>query len=323
MPTAGAERRSRNWAVVNAGVHTFVVEEADSGKRLDVFLAGETALSRSHVQKLIEAGCAGVNGGTGRANTRVKAGDIILLTVPEPQGMEVGPEPIPLDIYYEDADLIVVNKPRGMVVHPAEGNYSGTLVNALLHHCRDLSGINGVLRPGIVHRLDKDTSGLLMIAKNDAAHLSLAAQLKEREVVRRYLALVHGRVKEEAGTVDAPIGRDPRDRQRMAVVHKNARRAVTHYRVLERYSRYTYLSLRLETGRTHQIRVHLAYIGHPVVGDGKYGPARSHPGLCGQFLHAAVLGFHHPSTGEYLEFTAPLPEELQDVLRKARRMADR
>lgn len=298
-------------------VHSFEVDEGSAGKRLDVFLAGEIEeLTRSYIQKLITEGMAAVNGEAARASYRVRAGDLVILQVPEPEGLEVKAEPIPLDIYYEDADVIVVNKPRGMVVHPAEGNYSGTLVNALLYHCRDLSGINGVMRPGIVHRLDKDTSGLIMVAKNDAAHLSLAQQLKDRLVTRRYLALVHGRVKEQAGVVDAPVGRDPRDRKKMAVVEKNAKHAVTNYHVLRRFNDYTYLELKLETGRTHQIRVHMAYIGHPVVGDPKYGPARPHFGLDGQFLHAAVLGFKHPRTGEYLEFEAPLPEVLQKILEK-------
>ncbi|MCL6635211.1 MAG: RluA family pseudouridine synthase [Peptococcaceae bacterium] len=288
-----------------------------AGKRLDVFLAGEVEdLTRSRVQKLIEEGMASVNGGPARASYRLRPGDLVILRVPEPEGLEVKAEPIPLDIYYEDADVIVVNKPRGMVVHPAAGNYSGTLVNALLYHCRDLSGINGVTRPGIVHRLDKDTSGLIMVAKNDAAHLSLARQLRERLVDRRYLALVHGRVGEQAGVVDAPIGRHPRDRQKMAVVQKNGKRAVTNYRVLRRFIDYTYLELKLETGRTHQIRVHMAYIGHPVVGDPRYGPARPHFGLDGQFLHAAVLGFMHPRTGGHLEFAAPLPEVLQEILNR-------
>lgn len=300
------------------GVNLFDVEEQDAGKRLDVFLTGEAGLSRSHVQKLIDTGMATVNGDPARSSYRIQAGDRIILKVPEPEGLKVEPEPITLDLYYEDSDVIVVNKPRGMVTHPAEGNYSGTLVNALLYYCRDLSGINGVLRPGIVHRLDKDTSGLIMVAKNDLAHLALAAQLKDRQVVRRYLSLAHGRIKEDTGTVDAPIGRDPRDRQKMAVVHRNSRAAVTHYRVLERFSDYTYLELKLDTGRTHQIRVHLAYIGHPLVGDLKYGPARPHFGLQGQFLHAGVLGFNHPRTNEHLEFSAPLPEMLQEVLEKER-----
>ncbi|MHB1042554.1 MAG: RluA family pseudouridine synthase [Eubacteriales bacterium] len=298
------------------GVNLFDVEEQDAGKRLDVFLTAEAGLSRSHVQRLIDTGMAAVNGDTARSSYRLKPGDRVILRVPEPEGMKVEAEPVPLDIYYEDGDVIVINKPRGMVTHPAEGNYTGTLVNALLCHCGDLSGINGVLRPGVVHRLDKDTSGLIMVAKNDRAHLALAAQLKDRQVVRRYLALAHGRIKEDAGTVDAPIGRDPRNRQKMAVVQRNAREAVTHYRVLERFSNYTYLELKLDTGRTHQIRVHLTYTGHPLVGDLKYGPSKPHFGLQGQFLHAGVLGFHHPGTGGYLEFSAPLPEILQDILDK-------
>ncbi|OPX84685.1 MAG: Ribosomal large subunit pseudouridine synthase D [Pelotomaculum sp. PtaB.Bin104] len=294
---------------------SFQVNEATAGKRLDAYLAGEAAgLSRSFIQKLIAAGMVQVGGEVARSSYKVRPGDRVCLDIPEPEGLEVKPEQIPLDIYYEDSDLIVVNKPRGMVVHPAAGNYSGTLVNALLFHCRDLSGINGVARPGIVHRLDKDTSGLLMAAKNDAAHTGLAEQLKQRQVKRRYLALVHGQVREESGIVNAPIGRDPVDRQKMAVVEKNSKHAVTHYQVISRFAGYTYLSLRLETGRTHQIRVHLAYIGHPVAGDPKYGPARSPLGLTGQFLHAAELGFVHPRTGVYLEFQAPLPEELSKVL---------
>lgn len=298
-------------------VNSFEVDEGDAGKRLDVFLAGEIEdLTRSHIQKLIAEGKAEVNKEPARASYRVRPGDLILLQVPDPEGLEVKAEPITLDVFYEDGDVIVVNKPRGMVVHPAEGNYSGTLVNALLYHCRDLSGINGVMRPGIVHRLDKDTSGLIMVAKNDTAHGSLAQQLKDRLVTRRYLALVHGRVKGQSGVVDAPIGRDPRDRQKMAVVQKNSKHAVTNYRVLNRFADYTYLELKLETGRTHQIRVHMSYIGHPVVGDPRYGPSRPHFSLDGQFLHAAVLGFKHPRTGIYLEFEAPLPEVLEKILKK-------
>jgi 23S rRNA pseudouridine1911/1915/1917 synthase len=288
-----------------------------AGVRLDVFLSGENRdLSRSHIQKLLNDGFVNVNGVAVRSSYRLKPGDIIVLTVPPPQIMKLEPEPIALDVYYEDVDVLVVNKPRGMVVHPSAGNYSGTLVNALLHHCRDLSGINGILRPGIVHRLDKDTSGLLMVAKNDAAHQNLAGQLKDRQIVRRYLALVHGRVKAERGVVDAPIGRDPRDRQKMAVVYNNSKDAVTHYNVVKRCHNYTYMGLRLETGRTHQIRVHMNYIGHPVVGDPKYGPARPHFGLEGQFLHAAVLGFKHPRNGDVLQFEAPLPVVLANVLEK-------
>ncbi|OAT86724.1 RluA family pseudouridine synthase [Desulfotomaculum copahuensis] len=296
-------------------IEFFRVADEQAGCRLDVFLTGENPeLSRSHIQKLIAEELVTVNGRTARANYRLHAADEVVLRVPPPRELAVQPENIPLDIYYQDADLVVVNKPRGLVVHPAEGNFSGTLVNALLYHCRDLSGVNGVLRPGIVHRLDKDTAGLLMVAKNDAAHIELARQLKDRLVARRYLALAHGNFKEDAGTVDAPIGRHPRDRQRMAVVARGGRPAVTHYRVRRRYGQYTLLELRLETGRTHQIRVHLAYLGHPLAGDLKYGPAQTHLGLQGQFLHAYLLGFNHPRSGEYMEFTAPLPVELQAVL---------
>lgn len=291
------------------------MDEGDSGKRLDAFLAGEIReLTRTYVQKLIADGLVRVNKEQARASYRVRPGDTVIVQVPEPEDIQVAAEPIPLDIYFEDGDVIVVNKPRGMVVHPAEGNYTGTLANALLYHCRDLSGINGLLRPGIVHRLDKDTSGLIMVAKNDDAHLELARQLKDRQVNRRYLALVHGRVHGETGLIDAPIGRDPRDRQKMAVVQKNSRYAVTRYRVITRFNDYTYLELKLETGRTHQIRVHMSYIGHPVVGDMKYGPTRPHFNLSGQFLHAAMLGFNHPRTAGPLLFEAPLPLVLQSVL---------
>lgn len=296
-------------------VNFYEVREDDAGKRLDVFLTGEAeGYTRSHIQRLVGEGRATVNGVIVRASYKVKQGDLVRLEIPEPEGMETKAEKIPLDIYYEDNDVIVLNKPRGMVVHPAAGNYSGTVVNALLYHCRDLSGINGVLRPGIVHRLDKDTSGLIMVAKNDAAHVSLARQLKDRRITRIYLALVHGKVKDASGVIDAPIGRDPKNRQKMAVVHKNSKHAVTNYLVLSHYAGYTYLRLKLETGRTHQIRVHLSYIGHPVVGDLKYGPSRPHFNLAGQFLHAAVIGFIHPRTGAYLEFEAPLPDELEAIL---------
>lgn len=296
---------------------SYLVGAGDAGKRLDVFVASmEEELSRSFVQKLISEGLVLVNGKGAKANHRLKEGDEVAVAIPPPVELDVLPEPIPLDIYYEDVDVLVINKPRGMVVHPAEGNYTGTLVNALLYHCRDLSGINGVLRPGIVHRIDKDTSGLLMVAKNDQAHERLAEQLKEHTVTRGYLALAHGALKYDIGVVDAPIGRDPGDRQKMAVTGRNAKRAVTHYRVLGRAQNYTLLELRLETGRTHQIRVHLSYTGHPLVGDTRYGPARPHFNLDGQFLHAYLLGFVHPRTGEYLEFKAPLPEELSAVLEK-------
>ena len=296
-------------------VNYYEVDNFNAGKRLDVYLAQENpSLSRSRIQDLIAGGMVLVNGVLSRSSYRLKPGDKMMLSVPLPEELRVEPEPIPLDIYHEDSDLVVVNKPRGMVVHPAAGNYSGTLVNALAHYCRDLSGINGVLRPGIVHRLDKDTSGLLVVAKNDASHLGLARQLKDRRVVRRYLALAHGSLPEEEGVIDAPVGRHPRDRQRMTVVVRGGRPAITHYCVVQRFSKCTLLKVRLESGRTHQIRVHLSYLGHPLVGDTKYAPTRRHFGLEGQFLHAAVLGFHHPRSGEYLEFSAPLPGELADFL---------
>jgi len=298
-------------------VNTFIVDDNNSGQRLDVFLSEQDCgLTRSRIQKLVSEALVKVNGDVSRSSYRLRPGDTVSIEVPPPKEVKVEAEYIPLDIYYEDSDVIVVNKPRGLVVHPAEGNWHGTLVNALLCHCRDLSGINGEIRPGIVHRLDKDTSGLLVAAKNDKAHLELADQLKERRVVRRYLALVHGQIKTEWGKIDAPIGRHPVDRKKMAVVERNSREAVTHYQVLERRANYTLVDLRLETGRTHQIRVHMAYINHPVVGDTRYGPARPHFGLKGQFLHAYRLGFTHPRTGEYLEFNAPLPLILEEILNK-------
>lgn len=298
------------------GVNSYLVGEEMAGIRLDLFLVEQKPdLTRSHIQKLVAGGMVQVNGGAVRVSYRVRPGDMVDLRIPEPGLTSVEPEGIPLDIRYEDEHLIVINKPRGMVVHPAGGNYSGTMVNALMHYCRDLSGINGVLRPGIVHRLDKDTSGLLVVAKNDQAHLSLAEQLQQRTVIRNYVALVHGRVQESKGMVDAPIGRHPADRQRMAVV-AGGKAAITRYQVARRLDNYTYLELRLETGRTHQIRVHLDYLGHPVAGDNKYGPARPHFGLDGQFLHAYRLGFSHPVSGDYLEFTSELPAVLAAVLQE-------
>ena len=291
--------------------------EVEAGQRLDVYLSNYyTDISRSQLQKLISQGMVEINGEKVTPKYKIKQGDYVDLTIPDPVELAVKPENIELDIYYEDEDVIVVNKPRGMVVHPAEGNYSGTMVNALLYHCRDLSGINGVMRPGIVHRLDKDTSGLLMVAKNDLAHNSLAVQLEKRKVIRRYLALLHGNIKEDAGTVDAPVGRDPHNRQKMTVTDKNSRPAVTYFKVLKRFGQYTMVELRLETGRTHQIRVHMKYVGYLVVGDPKYGPTKPHFNLDGQFLHAYILGFHHPRTAKYLEFKAPLPNILQNILTK-------
>jgi 23S rRNA pseudouridine1911/1915/1917 synthase len=299
--------------------HEIMAGEEQRGMRLDVFLAAEMPeLTRSYIQKLVDGGHIIVNSRGGKASYKVQPGDEIIVEVPEPEDLELTPENIPLNILYEDSDVIVVNKPQGMVVHPAAGNYTGTLVNALLAHCSDLSGINGVMRPGIVHRLDKDTSGVMMAAKNDEAHLGLAGQIKDRTVVRKYIALVHGNITEPAGMVDAPIGRDPRERKRMAVVTTNSKPAVTRYRVLERFDGYTLVECRLETGRTHQIRVHMAYIGHPVVGDPVYGPRKSPFDLQGQALHAVVLGFHHPRTGEYLEFSAPLPEYMEGLIKELR-----
>lgn len=301
-------------------VVNFLITAEDSGKRLDRYLTEQLPeLSRSRIQELIGAGQVQVNHQAVKANYKLKKDDAVTVVIPAPEPLEVLPEAIPLDILYEDGDLLVVNKPQGMVVHPAAGNYSGTLVNALLYHCRDLSGINGILRPGIVHRIDKDTSGVLVVAKNDAAHRHLAKQIKEHSVTRTYLALVHGTIKEQSGKIEAPIGRDPRERKRMAVVDKNGKEAVTSYTVLERFVDYTYLQLRLKTGRTHQIRVHMAYLGHPVVGDPKYGPQKPHFGLEGQALHASTLGFVHPRTGAYLEFTAPLPQYFADLLEQLRK----
>jgi 23S rRNA pseudouridine1911/1915/1917 synthase len=297
-----------------------VVDDEDGGARLDRYLAVQLPdISRSRFQQLINEAQVRVNTNATRPSYRVRAGDEILITLPPAEIPAIRPEPIPLEITFEDSTMLVVNKPRGMVVHPGAGHYQGTLVNALLHHCRDLSGINGVLRPGIVHRLDKDTSGLLMVAKNDAAHLALAEQLKERRVLREYVALVHGRVKTQTGTVNAPIGRHPRDRQKMTVTAKG-RPAVTHYTVIESFTAYTLLRVQLETGRTHQIRVHLAHIGHPLAGDLRYGPARPHPGLTGQFLHAGVLGFTHPTSMVFTRFEVPLPAELEAVLCYQRRV---
>lgn len=295
-------------------VYEWLVQD-DAKSRIDKYIAEqlEGEASRSQVQLWIADGNVRVNGSPVKANHKVTAGDRVDLAIPEPEAVEIEPEDIPLDVAYEDADVIVVNKPRGMVVHPAPGHASGTLVNALMHHCRDLSGINGELRPGIVHRIDKDTSGLIMAAKNDKAHASLAAQLKEHSVTRRYYAVVHGNISHDQGTVDAPIGRDPQDRKMFTVTDRNSKHAVTHFTVVERFGDYCLLELQLETGRTHQIRVHMKYIGHPLVGDPMYGRSKGLK-MDGQALHAAVLGFVHPSTGEYMEFTAPMPDDMEELL---------
>jgi 23S rRNA pseudouridine1911/1915/1917 synthase len=292
----------------------FTIEEEQDKERIDKVISSlNEEWSRSQVQQWIKDGLVTVNGRAIKANYKCSAGDAVVIELPEPEPLDVEPEEMDLDIYYEDADVIVVNKPRGMVVHPAPGHMRGTLVNGLLAHCKDLSGINGVLRPGIVHRIDKDTSGLLMVAKNDFAHESLVNQLVNKTVTRKYKAIVHGVIPHDYGTIDAPIGRDKHDRQSMTVTEENGKEAVTHFRVLERFDKFTFIECQLETGRTHQIRVHMKYIGYPLAGDPKYGPKKTLP-IDGQALHAGILGFTHPRTGEYLEFEAPLPEEFQRVL---------
>lgn len=288
----------------------------ENGTRLDSYLAEELeGISRSYLQKLIGEGLILVNQKTVKSNYKVKTGDSLLVQIPEAAPIDIQPEAMDLDIVYEDSDLLIVNKPVGLVVHPAHGHYSGTLVNGLLAHCTDLSGINGKMRPGIVHRIDKDTSGLLMIAKNDMAHQHLAAQLKEHSIKRAYYALVQGVISEPAGLVDAPIGRHETDRKKMAVTFKNSKEARTHYYVKERFAKNSFIECRLETGRTHQIRVHMAYLGHPLVGDPLYGTRKNNLDFPGQALHAYALGFVHPRTGEELYFEAPLPEHFQSVLK--------
>ena len=298
--------------------YQWTVAEEQAGQRLDKFLSEQAVeLTRSLAEKYIAEGCVTKAGKPLAKSYRVAVGDTLQAVIPDPQPLNVLPESIPLDIVYEDNDLLVVNKPKGMVVHPAPGNYTGTLVNALLAYCGDtLSGIKGVIRPGNVHRIDKDTSGLLIVAKNDLAHKNLAEQIKVHSFTRIYEAVVHGNLKQEEGTVDAPIGRLPVDRKKMAVTEKNSRNAITHYHVLERYHGFTHVQLKLETGRTHQIRVHMAYLGHPVAGDTVYGPKKPAPGLHGQCLHARVIGFVHPRTGEYMEFTSPLPVYFTDFLKR-------
>ncbi len=292
------------------------IEDA-AGERIDKFLSEELSeRSRSFLQKLIKEQYVKVNDKPVKASYRLVFGDLVSILFPEPEKPDIAAEDIPLDILYEDDDIIVINKPKQMVVHPAPGHYSGTLVNALLYHCRDnLSGINGTLRPGIVHRIDMDTTGSLVICKNDAAHQSLSAQLKEHSIHRIYEAVIHGNLKEDSGRIDAPIGRHPTERKKMSTMAKSAREAVTHYQVLERFGQFTYIQCRLETGRTHQIRVHMASIGHPLLGDAVYGPKKCpFLKLTGQTLHARTLGFVHPKTGEYVEFHAPLPDYFSHIL---------
>ena len=275
-------------------------------------------MSRAHLQKLLKDGGVTVNDRPVKSSYKVAEGDKIQLDIPEAVEPEIVPEEMDLDILYEDKDIILINKPKGMVVHPAAGHATGTLVNGLMAHCRgDLSGINGVMRPGIVHRIDMDTTGVLIVCKNDQAHNAIAEQLKVHSITRKYYAIVHGVVKEDEGTVHAPIGRHPTDRKKMSINEKNGKDAVTHYRVLRRFRRFTYIECQLETGRTHQIRVHMASIGHPLLGDHVYGPAKCpFSGLQGQTLHAGVLGIIHPTTGEYMEFQAPLPEYFETLLKK-------
>lgn len=300
------------------GFEDWIAGPEHSGERIDKFISDlMDDVSRTQIQQWIKEGHITVNEKQVKPNYKLAEGDRIILNIPEPEQADIRPEPIELDIFYEDKDVIVVNKPRGMVVHPAPGHSSGTLVNALMYHCKDLSGINGEMRPGIVHRIDKDTSGLLMAAKHDKAHAGLANQLKEHSVTRKYLALVQGNLAHEQGTIEAPIGRDPKDRKLYTVTEKNSKEAITHFVVVERFGDYTLTELKLETGRTHQIRVHMKFIGHPLVGDLAYGKSKKE-WISGQALHAAVLGFKHPMTGEYLEFEAPLPEDMRQLLHSLR-----
>lgn len=290
-----------------------IIHEDQKYDRIDKAISSiNTEWSRSQVQQWIKDGHVLVNGQKVKTNYKCHVNDQVEIIIPEPEELDVAPEEMNLEIFYEDSDVLVVNKPKGMVVHPAPGHTTGTLVNGLMAHCKDLSGINGVLRPGIVHRIDKDTSGLLMVAKNDLAHESLVNQLVAKTVTRKYKAVVHGHIPHDFGTIDAPLGRDPRDRQSMTVVD-NGKHAVTHFHVLERYKEFTYVECQLETGRTHQIRVHMKYIGFPLAGDPKYGPRKTLD-IGGQALHAGLLGFNHPRTEEYLEFEAPLPPEFEELL---------
>ena len=299
----------------------FTIETEDVNKRVDVFLNEEMEdVSRSALQKNIEKGNITVNGEKISKNYKLRIGDIVEAELPPPENIDIVPEDIPLDIMYEDDDLIVINKPQNMVVHPAPGHYTGTLVNALMFHCGDnLSGINGVLRPGIVHRIDKDTSGVLVIAKSDLAHKGLSEQLAEHSMKRVYNAIVYNSFNEESGTVDRNIDRSKNDRKKMAVVMQGGRNAVTHYKVIEKLGKYTWVELQLETGRTHQIRVHMSYIGHPLLGDPVYGPKKCPFNLNGQVLHAKVLGFVHPRTGEYMEFNSELPDYFSSLIERLKK----
>lgn len=299
-------------------IYTFTPDDEQKNVRIDKFLSEQLPdQSRSYLQKLLKEGNVTVNEKPVKANYKVQLSDTVRLELPEPENLDILPEDIPLDILYEDEDVLIINKPKGMVVHPSVGHYTHTVVNAVMFHCKDhLSGINGVMRPGIVHRIDMDTTGAIVICKNDMSHQSLADQLKEHSITRKYRALVHGNLKEDEGMVEGPIGRHPTDRKKMAINHKNGKPAVTHYKVLERFGSYTFIECQLETGRTHQIRVHMASIKHPLLGDDVYGPKKSKYTLEGQCLHAKVLGFVHPRTGEYMEFEVPLPEYFEKLLNK-------
>lgn len=294
------------------------IYSGDEALRIDVFVSAVADISRSRAADILDKGLVLIDGNKAKKNAKLKKGNKVEISLPDPEVYEVTAEDIPLDVVYEDEHLLVVNKPKGMVVHPAAGNYSGTLVNALMFHCKDsLSGINGVMRPGIVHRIDKNTSGLLIVAKNDTAHIGLAEQIKEHSFTREYEAVVYGGFKNESGTVDAPIARHPKERKKMAVC-EGGRNAVTHYTVLERLDGFTHLRLRLETGRTHQIRVHMSYIGHPVAGDEVYGPKKVITSLGGQCLHAKKIGFVHPVTDEYMEFSSGLPDYFTTFLKRSK-----
>lgn len=301
-------------------MNSWIIEAEWDNIRIDRFLSEQLEnVSRSYIQKLIKDGCVTSDGRPVKANYKLKSGVTIEIDIPEPVSLDVEPQDIPLDIVYEDDDVLLVNKPKDMVVHPSAGHMDGTLVNALLYHCKDsLSSINGVMRPGIVHRIDKDTTGVLIICKNDIAHNCIADQLKVHSITRKYRAIVYNNLKDDQGTIDAPIGRHPIDRKKMAINHKNGKSAVTHFKVLERFGRFTYVECELETGRTHQIRVHMSSIGHPLLGDEVYGSAKQPYKTCGQVLHAKVFGFIHPTTNEYMEFETPLPEYFEDLLKKFR-----
>lgn len=295
-----------------------IITENEAGMRADVALAQLLDITRSNMQKLLEDGRVVKGSKVLKSNYKLKNGDEIIVDLPEPEPLDVQPENIPLDIIYEDEDVVVVNKARGMVVHPAAGNYSGTLVNALLYHCKNLSGINGVIRPGIVHRLDKDTSGIMICAKNDAAHVSLSEQIQSKTAQRTYLAVVRGNIKSDSGVIETQIARDKNDRKKMAVVKEGGRDAVTEYEVLERFGKYTIVKCKLKTGRTHQIRVHMEYLGYPLVGDPKYSPMKTPFSINGQALHSWTLTFTHPRTQEVMSFEAPLPEDMKKIVTRLR-----